>query len=93
MPINTTITSSKIKKAKVDPDLHRKARNVRQNLEGFIKKQGGIRCRNRQELDLTVDSLLIQGTISRASFELETLVKKAKKLGLFASGKLILQKV
>jgi hypothetical protein len=40
-----------------------------------------------------VDSLLIQGTISRASFELETLVKKAKKLGLFDSGKLVLQKV
>ena len=89
--MNTTKTSSKTKK--VDPDLHRKAQHARQNLEGFIKKQGGIRCRNRQELDLTVDSLLIQGTISKASFELESLVKKAKKLGLFASGKLILQKV
>ena len=89
--MNTTKTSSKTNK--VDPDLHRKAQHARQNLEGFIKKQGGIRCRNRQELDLAVDSLLIQGTISKASFELETLVKKAKKLGLFDSGKLILQKV
>jgi hypothetical protein len=91
--MNTTKTSSKTKKVKVNPDLHRKAQHARQNLEGFIKKQGGIRCRNRQELDLAVDSLLIQGTISKASFELESLVKKAKKLGLFPSGKLILQKV
>lgn len=93
MAMNTTMTSSKTKKAKANPDLHRKSKHARQNMEGFIKKQGGIRCRNRQELDLTVDSLLIQGTISRASFELEALVKKAKKLGLFDSGKLVLQKV
>ena len=62
------------------------------DIDGFIKKHGGIRCRNRQELDLTVDSLLLQGVISKASFELETLVKKAKKLGLWKAGKLVLQK-
>lgn len=92
MAINTTMTSSIIKKSKANSDLNRKAKYARQNMEAFITKQGGIRCRNRQELDLAVDSLLIQGTISKASFELETLVKKAKKLGLFAAGKLILQK-
>ena len=92
MAMNTTMNSSKTKKAKADFDLHRKAKYATQNMEGFIKKKGGIRCLNSQELDLTVDLLFIQGTISRVSFELETLVKKAKKLGLFDSGKLILQK-
>ena len=90
--MNTTKTSLKTKKTKPDASLHRKAQQASHDINGFIKKHGGIRCRNRQELDLTVDSLLLQGVISKASFELETLVKKAKNLGLWKAGKLVLQK-
>jgi hypothetical protein len=90
--MNTTKTSLAIKKSKTDATLHRKARQAGKDIEAFINKQGGIRCRNRQELDLTVDSMLLQGVISKASFDLEMLVKKAKKLGLWKSGKMVLQK-
>ena len=47
-------------------------------MECFIKNQGGIRCRNRNELDFTVDVLMLQSVILKASSELETLVKKPK---------------
>jgi hypothetical protein len=90
--MNTTKTSLIIKTVKPDPVLLRKARQSNKDLEGFIKKQGGIRCRNRKELDLTVDALMLQGIIAEASSELETLVKKAKKLGLLKSGRFVLQK-
>lgn len=90
--MNTTKTSLNIKTVKPDPVLLRKARQSKHDLESFIKKQGGIRCRNRKELELTVDALMLQGVISKASSELETLVKKAKKMGLLKSGKLLLQK-
>jgi len=66
-----------------DPNALRAARAGRNDLPGFLESLGGVRCRNRAELEISTDALLLEGTILRASNRLDSLMRKARKAGLF----------
>ena len=54
------------------------------DIAGFIASIGGVRCRNRKELEVAADALLLEGMIRRTSRKLDALMRKARKAGLFA---------
>jgi len=53
-------------------------------MPGFIEALGGIRCRNRKELEVATVAFLLEGKIRRTSRQLDALMRKARKAGLFA---------
>jgi hypothetical protein len=68
----------------VQPELQilRKAMAARDDLPGFIASLGGIRCRNRKELDVATDTLLLEGAILKTAPQMDSLMRKARKAGL-----------
>jgi hypothetical protein len=53
-------------------------------IAGFIESLGGIRCRNRKELEVATDSILLEGRIRQTGRQLDALLRKARKAGLFS---------
>jgi len=55
------------------------------DIAAFVESLGGIRCRNPKELEVATDSILLEGKIRQASRQLDALLRKARRAGLFAS--------
>ncbi len=55
------------------------------DIVGFIDALGGIRCRDQKEMEVATDSILLEGKILQASRQLDALLRKARRAGLFAS--------
>lgn len=78
----TSKNTCSIEMALPDRDLIRAAQSGRGDPSGFIESLGGVRCRNRKELEIATDAHLLEGVIRRAGIRLDSLVRKARKAGL-----------
>lgn len=65
-----------------DRGILRAAQSGRCDPAGFLESLGGVRCRNRREMEISTDAILLQGTIQKAANSLDSLLRKARKAGL-----------
>ncbi len=75
-------TSFFTKEAAPNPVLLRRAKAGAADLEGFLSSQGAVKCRDARELALATDALILEGTITRAVRQMDSLLRKARKAGL-----------
>jgi hypothetical protein len=71
-----------IEMTRPDRGILRAAQSGRSDPAGFLESLGGVRCRNRREMEISTDAILLQGTIQKAASSLDTLIRKARKAGL-----------
>ena len=82
MAKTTSKTTFSTKKGLPDKEILRTAQSGRDDLADFLESLGGVRCRNHEELKISTDTLLLEGAIRRASRQLDSLMRKARKAGL-----------
>jgi hypothetical protein len=82
--MNTSKTTFATKKALPDRQIMKSLQGRQTDIVGFIDALGGIRCRNQKQLEVATDSILLEGKIRQASRQLDALMRKARKAGLFA---------
>lgn len=78
----TSKTSFFTKEATPNPALLRQAKAGAADLEGFLSRQGAVKCRDARELALATETLILEGTITRAVRQMDSLLRKARKAGL-----------
>jgi|GEM_PF-2323162 len=84
MAKNTSKTTSATETALPDPKIMASVKAVGTDISAFVESLGGIRCRNPKELEVATDAILLEGRIRRTSRQLDALMRKARKAGLFA---------
>ena len=84
MPKNTSKITFATNKAVPDRQIMASVQRAGTDMAGFIESLGGIRCRNRKEMEVATDAILLEGRIRRTSRQLDALMHKARKAGLFA---------
>lgn len=84
MPKNTSKITFATRTASPDRQIVASVQGGKTDIAGFIESLGGIRCRNRKEMEVATDAMLLEGRIRRTSRELDALMRKARKAGLFA---------
>jgi len=84
MAKNISKTTCGTKTARPDPQIMKSVQGRQADIVGFIDAIGGIRCRSQKELEVATDSILLEGKIRQASRQLDALLRKARKAGLFA---------
>jgi hypothetical protein len=62
--------------------LLRRAKAGAADLEGFLTSQGVVKCRDARELALATETLILEGTITGAVRQMDSLLRKARKAGL-----------
>ena len=82
MAKTTSKTSFFTKEAAPNPVLLRRAKAGAADLEGFLSSQGAVKCRDARELALATDALILEGTITRAVRQMDSLLRRARKAGL-----------
>ena len=85
MAKNTSKTTSATETALPDPKIMASVKAVGTDIAAFVESLGGIRYRNPKELEVATDSILLEGKIRQASRQLDALLRKARRAGLFAS--------
>ena len=79
-------TTSKIsfftKEALPNASLLRSAKVGSDDLEAFLSDQGAVRCLDAKELSIATDALILEGTITRAVRQMDSLLRRARKAGL-----------
>lgn len=78
----TSKTSFFTKDATPNPVLLRQVKARSADLEGFLTSQSAVKCRDARELALATDTLILEGTITRAVRQMDSLLRKARKAGL-----------
>ena len=82
MAKTTSKTSFFTREAVPNAVLLRRAKSVTDDLEAFLSTQGAVRCRNARELEIATDALILEGTITRAVRQMDSLLRRARKAGL-----------
>ena len=82
MPKTTSKTSFYTKEAQLNATLLRRVKSGAGDLEAFLSEQGAVRCRDAEELEIATDALILEGTITRAVRQMDSLLRRARKAGL-----------
>jgi len=84
MAKNTSKITFATRTTSPDPKIMASVKGAGPDIAAFIESLGGIRCRNPKELEVATDAILLEGRIRRTSRQLDALMRKARKAGLFA---------
>jgi hypothetical protein len=82
MAKNISKTSYFTKEAVPNAALLRRANAGSADLEEFLSAHGAVQCRDVRELNLATETLILEGTITRAVRQMDSLLRKARKAGL-----------
>jgi hypothetical protein len=84
MAKNTSKTTCATETALPDPKIMASVKAAGTDIAAFVESLGGMRCRNPKELEVATDAILLEGRIRRTSRQLDALMRKARKAGLFS---------
>jgi|APCry1669189034_1035192.scaffolds.fasta_scaffold64654_1 hypothetical protein len=82
MAKSTSKTSFFTKEALPNAVLLRRAKAGTSDLEAFLSTQDAVRCRDSRELAIATDTLILEGTITRAVRQMDSLLRRARKAGI-----------
>lgn len=82
MAKTTSKTSFFTKEAKPNTALLRRAKAGGAELERFLKAHSAVQCRDSKQLEIATDALILEGTITKAVRQMDSLLRRARKAGL-----------